>query len=107
MQAFIFLYAILVMVGGWMGYKRANSKQSLAAGLGSGILLLIAGGYSLSNAAGGLLLATLLAFLLIIVFALRFYQTRKFMPSGLMTVISVLAVVLYVTGWILTRQPAG
>ncbi len=79
-----FIYGILSLVGGIIGYVQVQSKMSLISGLISGILLIIAGILMLQGQAFGLILALILTVALLIVFALRLKKTRKFMPAGLM-----------------------
>jgi uncharacterized membrane protein (UPF0136 family) len=46
----------------------------------------------------GLGLATLISLVLFIVFIIRLFRTRSFMPSGMMMVFSLLATVLFSVG---------
>lgn len=85
----LLLYAGLVIAGGVMGYVKARSKPSLISGLISGAALLIAWWITLSNSYNaGIALAAGLAIALLVVFALRFRKTKKFMPAGLMAIVS-------------------
>jgi uncharacterized membrane protein (UPF0136 family) len=81
---FILIYGLVVLLGGVMGYVKAKSQVSLLAGVGSGIV--------------GLGLATLIAFILFVVFVIRFFRTRSFMPAGLMMVFSLAATVVFLLG---------
>lgn len=92
----LLLYAVLVMVAGVMGYLKARSKPSLISGLISGTALLIAWALSLTKSYNaGMVLATCLAIALLIVFALRFRKTRKFMPAGLMAILSLVCAAVF------------
>lgn len=91
----ILVYALLVTIGGIIGYVKAKSNQSLVSGLGSGIALAIAWYISLQNPAIGLVLATVIALALLIVFALRLQATGKFMPAGLLAGLSLVASVVF------------
>ncbi|MDX2227998.1 MAG: TMEM14 family protein [Leptolyngbyaceae cyanobacterium bins.349] len=87
----LLLYAILVIAGGVMGYVKAQSKPSLISGLISGVALLIAWAIALfQNYNAGMTLATLFAIALLLVFAIRFRKTNKFMPAGLMAILSLI-----------------
>jgi uncharacterized membrane protein (UPF0136 family) len=94
----ILIYALLVAIGGIIGYVKAKSNQSLISGLGSGIALAIAWYVSLQNPTLGLALAAAIALALVIVFALRFRATTKFMPAGLLALLSLVATVLFAFG---------
>jgi uncharacterized membrane protein (UPF0136 family) len=95
MTGFILAYALLVAVGGVMGYVKAKSQQSLISGLVSGVLLAIAYGISLQNPMTGFAIAACAAIGLVIVFALRFRATGKFMPAGVLALFSLVAAGLF------------
>ncbi|MEM9816771.1 MAG: TMEM14 family protein [Cyanobacteria bacterium P01_D01_bin.6] len=84
-----FIYAVLSVVGGIIGYQKAGSKPSLIAGIITGILLLVAGVGLLQMAVWASWLAIAVALLLVIVFIGRLLKTRKFMPAGLMVIVGV------------------
>lgn len=85
------VYGILALAGGIFGYVKAGSLPSLISGLVSGGLL-VTGGIALAQGMSwGLLLSTVVTIALIIVFAIRLWKTRKFMPAGLMIVAGVAA----------------
>ena len=95
-QVILGVYAVLLGVGGIIGYTKAGSRPSLIAGLGSALAALFALMLSLQNTRWGMGLGALLAILLAAFFGYRFaVKTRKFMPAGLLAVVSV--VVLAVT----------
>lgn len=94
----IALYGLLIAIGGIIGYLKARSRVSLIAGLSSAAGLWLAAYANRRNQPSGLLLATLIAILLIIFFSFRWGQTRKFMPAGLMTILSAVATILFVAG---------
>lgn len=87
----IFIYAVFVLVGGLLGYQKARSRVSLASGLVSGIALILLGRATEQGRAWGEQTALALAFALMVVFMSRWRKTGKFMPGGLMTIVSVLA----------------
>jgi uncharacterized membrane protein (UPF0136 family) len=98
----ILVYALVVLLGGVMGYVKAKSQVSLLSGVGSGIALLVAWFICRQFPAAGLGLATLLALVLLVVFVMRFFRTRAFMPSGLMIILSLAATVVFLLGWLAT-----
>lgn len=95
----IFLYALLMIAGGVMAYASARSKPSLASGVISGLALAAAGLISLYNPRNGVILATFFALALLLVFVLRFTKTNKFMPAGLLALLSLIAAVLFGYFW--------
>ena len=89
-----FVYGILALIGGIMGYVQANSKVSLISGGISGLLLIFAAFMQLQGQFWGLLLAALVTAVLVVFFCLRLAKTRKLMPSGLMAILGMVALVL-------------
>lgn len=84
-------YGVLTLIGGIMGYVQAQSKASLISGIVSGLLLIIAGVMQLQGQEAGLILATVITAVLVIVFAIRLSKTRKFMPAGLMSLLGLVS----------------
>src|SRR5688572_27142481 len=87
----VIVYAVLVIVGGVIGYLKAQSKPSLIAGGASGLLLLACGVLMLKGVAAGGYLALLISLVLLVMFTNRYSAKRAFMPAGLMVVLSLLA----------------
>ncbi len=100
----ILVYALLVAIGGIIGYVKAKSNQSLISGLGSGVALAAAWYVSLQDLTVGLALAAAIALALVIVFALRFKATSKFMPAGLLAILSLAATAVFAIGWFTTTS---
>lgn len=84
----ILIYALLVAVGGIVGYLQAKSKVSLILGLASGLILSIAWWLYRQTPATGMGIATIVAIALLGVFIMRYLKTKSFMPAGLMSVLS-------------------
>jgi uncharacterized membrane protein (UPF0136 family) len=82
--------AVLMGIGGRVGYRIAKSKASLIAGtISSG---LFAAACVLANAKDlhlGVIMGLVLSLMLCIVFAIRLKKTGKFMPAGMMLVICI------------------
>jgi len=93
--ATLLVYGLLMIAGGAMG-ARAGSKVSLAAGGGSGLLLLIAWLLAYNGIGAGIWLGTAIAFLLSVTFGMRLKKSGKFMPAGMLLVVSIAALVLLV-----------
>jgi uncharacterized membrane protein (UPF0136 family) len=89
-----FIYGILLLIGGIMGYVTAKSKPSLISGVISGLLLLITAFIQLQQISAGLIIAQIVTIFLAVVFTIRLLKTRKFMPAGLMLVVSVATFVI-------------
>jgi uncharacterized membrane protein (UPF0136 family) len=87
------IYVILLLVGGLIGFFKAKSKVSLITSAGAAALLVLtrAGIFEPAFARS---LANVVMALLLIVFAIRLTETKKFMPSGLMLVLTILALAL-------------
>ncbi|XP_049454545.1 transmembrane protein 14C-like [Epinephelus fuscoguttatus] len=92
-----FTYAALVSAGGIMGYVKAGSVTSLAAGLLFGLLAAV-GAYLASQNPKNVWLSLGTSGTLAVVMGLRFLNSWKFMPAGLMTLASGLMVVKIITG---------
>ncbi len=92
-QWVLLVYAALMIAGGAMG-SRAGSKVSLYAGLGSGVALLAALAASFAALAVGLWIGCALAAILALMFGKRLAGTGKFMPAGMLLLVSLGALVL-------------
>ncbi|XP_030016024.1 transmembrane protein 14C-like [Sphaeramia orbicularis] len=91
-----FCYAALVSAGGIMGYVKAGSITSLAAGLLFGLLAAV-GAYLVSQNPKNVWLSLGTSGTLAVVMGLRFLSSWKFMPAGLMTLLSALMLVRIIT----------
>ena len=101
-QVTLGIYAVLLGVGGLMGYLKAGSRASLIAGSISSIAAFTALGLSIGNSRWGTPLGLILSIVLFLLFGYRYaVKTRKFMPSGLLAVVSlvVLAVMFLIMDW--------
>ena len=87
------LYGIILLVGAFIGWK-AGSKVSLMMGLISGVLVLFGVYYSGIKLVCGYGLIALTSGVLVVTFLMRFLQTHKFMPSGMLLVLSLLALII-------------
>ncbi len=83
------VYGILAIVGGILGYVQAQSKVSLFAGCGCGILLLVSALLQFQGQPWGLVAATVVTLILLVAFVMRWIKTRKFMPAGLMLLLGI------------------
>lgn len=92
-QVLLGVYAVLLAVGGGVGYRQAGSRPSLIAGLASGAVALVALGLSFATDAG-FVVGAILAAALVALFAFRFAKGRKFMPAGLLALVSLAVLIL-------------
>ncbi|XP_053680101.1 transmembrane protein 14 homolog [Anopheles nili] len=86
------IFAILIVIGGVIGYARAGSKISLCSGLlfGAGIG---AGAWLNSLQTPFPFVQIVVLSLLIIVMMVRFYATRGFMPAGMVLLLTLCVMV--------------
>ncbi len=90
----LWIYIVLLLIGGLIGFLKAGSKVSLitsAVAAAALILTAIPGLFGPGLARG---LADAIMAALLVVFAIRLAKTKKFMPSGLMFVVTGLALAL-------------
>jgi uncharacterized membrane protein (UPF0136 family) len=96
------VYAVLLGVGGVMGFVKARSHASLVTGLLAAICAGLAMVVSAMGQTWGIPLGALLAMTLFVVFGYRYaIRNRKFMPSGMLAVVSliVLGVMILAADW--------
>jgi uncharacterized membrane protein (UPF0136 family) len=92
-QVALGIYGVLLITGGIVGYLKAGSLPSVIAGTISGLFAFGALGASTQGILGFQIGAGLAA-LMLVVFDIRFYKTRKFMPSGLLAATSLVVLTL-------------
>jgi uncharacterized membrane protein (UPF0136 family) len=83
----LWIYIILLVAGGMIGYIKGKSKVSLIMSVTFAVLL--------SFCAAGIIfksyVAPLLLVALLVVFAMRLAKTKKFMPAGMMLAVTLVA----------------
>jgi uncharacterized membrane protein (UPF0136 family) len=93
----LFIFGALTIAGGIVGFVKAGSNASLIAGGVSGALILAAGYLVASGKVQpGLILGLVASLALAGRFLPAFLSSHKFMPAGMMAVLSVLGVVMTV-----------
>ena len=86
----LWVYIVLLLVGGLMGYLKGKSKVSLIMSVGFAVpLILCALGQITQPRLPDILMTALL-----IVFTIRLAKTKKFMPAGLMLGATIVALAL-------------
>ena len=94
---YYFVFGGLTILGGVIGFVKAQSKASLIAGGVSGALILLAAWLVMSrNGPAGLVLGLVVSMLLEARFLPAFLRTKKPMPAGMMAVLSLIGAVLSV-----------
>src|SRR3954447_19648134 len=84
------IYAALLAVGGIMGFVKARSRASLISGLISAVAAVVALVLARMGSSLGFPHGLTLAILLFVTMGYRFaVRNRKFMPSGLLAVVSL------------------
>ncbi len=90
----LWVYIVLLLVGGLIGFFKAKSKISLimsAAFAAALVLMAIPNFFDASFRRNGV---NVLMAVLLVVFAMRLAKTKKFMPAGLMLVVTIAALAL-------------
>lgn len=86
----LWIYIVLLVAGGMVGYFKAGSKASLIASVSfAAALVLSALGFIFQPHVADIILAILLVF-----FGIRLGKSRKFMPNGMMLVLTLLTLAL-------------
>jgi uncharacterized membrane protein (UPF0136 family) len=90
----LWIYIVLLVAGGLIGFFKGKSKVSLIMSSVFAALLILTAipgllGYGFARGLANVLMAALL-----VVFAMRLAKTKKFMPSGMMLVVTLLALIL-------------
>jgi uncharacterized membrane protein (UPF0136 family) len=94
-ENFFFAFGAFSIFGGVMGFVRAKSRASLIAGGVSGAFLIVSAYLmTTANARAGLLLALLLSVALAGRFVPGFIKSRKVMPAGVMSALSLGGIVI-------------
>jgi uncharacterized membrane protein (UPF0136 family) len=90
----LWVYIILLLVGGMIGFLKAGSKISLITSSVAAALLVLTTlsgvfTYNFRRNMADVIMAALL-----VVFAIRLTKTKKFMPSGMMLILTLAALAL-------------
>ena len=93
-RIFLFIFGVVTVAGGILGFVKASSKPSLIAGGIAGALLLLAGWLAGTQGRVGYIVGLVVSLALAGRFVTAFGKTKKVMPAGVMAVLSVVGVVL-------------
>ena len=86
----LWIYIVLLVVGGLIGFLKAKSRVSLIMSVTFAALLSLAAAQIVFQP----YVADILLAALLVVFALRLTKTKKFMPAGMMLVFTLAALAL-------------
>jgi uncharacterized membrane protein (UPF0136 family) len=87
----LYLYGILLILGGVMGYVKAKSVPSLVAGVVCGVIALLLGYYYTWHFAPHA--AFFLSILLIVIMGRRYLRSRKPMPAVPVVALSLIVAI--------------
>ena len=87
----LWIYVVLLLVGGFIGFIKGGSKISIIAAVVFAIPLSLCAAQVIKQPH----VADILLGLLLVVFGMRLAKTKKFMPSGFMLIISTAALVAH------------
>jgi uncharacterized membrane protein (UPF0136 family) len=90
----LWVYIVLLVVGGLIGFFKANSQVSLITSIAFAGLLMLTAIPNLLAPDTGRIIADVLMAALFVVFGVRLAKTKRFMPSGMMLVITLVALLL-------------
>lgn len=93
-RIFFFVFGVLTIAGGVVGYLKAKSTPSLVAGGLAGVALLVAGYLVGTSGKTGIYVGLVVSVLLAGRFVPAFAKTKKPMPAGLMAVLSIVGIVV-------------
>ncbi len=96
-------YAILLFVGGLIGFLKAHSKPSLITGALSCLIVLVAWQLGSKKPKAGYLFIASTSLMLSMFFLIRFAETQAFMPGGLMLILSTITFAIAGRGYIVYR----
>ncbi len=85
----LWIYIILLLVGGMIGFFKAGSKVSLITSAVAAALLVLTAIPTVFERGFRQGFADVIMAALLVVFAVRLGKTRKFMPSGLMLALTI------------------
>lgn len=89
-------YGIFLIIGGFFGFKK-GSKVSLIMGLSSGALVFVGLGLLSFTPKIAWIFLSCLNILLSLAFISRVIKTRKFMPSGMLLLITLAVLIFCLT----------
>jgi len=99
-KIYFIIFGLLTIAGGIMGYVKAGSVVSIIAGAITGVLLIVAAFLLPEHRVAGLATALIVSVLLAGQFAPKFFRTGRFMPAGVMAVLSIIGIIAAIVAWV-------
>lgn len=90
----LWIYIVLLVIGGLIGFFKAKSQVSLIMSVVFAGLLILTAIPNLLKLETARFIADVLMAALFVVFGIRLAKTKKFMPAGMMLIITLVALVL-------------
>lgn len=90
----LWIYIVLLVIGGLIGFFKAKSKVSLIMSVAFAALLVLAAVPNFLDVRFRSGLANVLMAALLVVFGMRLAKTKKFMPAGMMLIVTLVALAL-------------
>jgi uncharacterized membrane protein (UPF0136 family) len=99
-KIYFLVFGVLTIAGGIIGYVKAGSVVSFVAGAITGILLIVAGMILPEHRELGLGLGLFTSTILAGQFIPRVLRTRRLVPAGVMSVLSVIGIIITIAAWL-------
>ena len=90
----LWIYIALLVVGGLIGYLKAGSKASIITSVFFAALLSLCARKGILDAHFASTLANIILAVLLVVFGWRLSKSKKFMPSGMILVLTLVTLLL-------------
>ncbi len=89
----LWVYIIFLVVGGLIGFFKGKSQASLITSVIFAGLLVLTAVHGIFAPRFAMQLSNIIMVLLLVVFAIRLAKTKKFMPAGMLLVLTLAALV--------------
>jgi|SRR5271168_3811979 len=90
----LWIYIVLLFLGGLMGFLKAGSKISLITSACFAGILVLCNTDAIFRPNFAHVLSTIVLVFLLVFFSVRLTKSKKFMPNGLMAVLTLAALVI-------------
>src|ERR1700733_10359327 len=90
----LWIYIVLLFLGGLMGFLKAGSKASLIMSSVFAAILILCNVGRIFDPGFAATLADIVLVFLLVFFAVRLTKSKKFMPNGLMSVLTLATLLL-------------
>jgi len=87
----LWIYIVLLLVGGLIGFYKAKNQVSLIASAIFAALLVLTAVPGIFERRFAMDLSNIIMAVVLVVFAIRLAKTKKFMPAGMMLIMTVVA----------------